>query len=96
MDVKTEKKNIDLFLESLRERLHKKADEGFSGWDRGSHGLGNDNGRLPSTASNSDLRARLDYAISKEKYIDAAAFASMLWRRQVDEAQQLSALAEKI
>jgi hypothetical protein len=96
MSAKTEKKNIDIFLETLRKRLHKKADEGYTGWDYGHRGFGDDNGRLPSTASTPDFRARLESALREEKYIDVAAFASMLWKRQVEDAQAAARLQEKI
>lgn len=96
MSIKTEKKNIDIFLEALRKRLHKKADEGYTGWDHGHRGLCDDNGRLPSTASTPDLRARLEQALDEEKYIDVVAFAAMLWRRQTVDASSAANLQEKI
>ena len=95
MSIKTEKKNIDIFLETLRKRLHEKADEGYTWWDYDHDGLGDDNGRLPSTASTPDLRARLEYALDEEKYIDVVAFASMLWRRQTVDASAAANLKVK-
>lgn len=96
MSIKTEKKNIDIFIEELRKRLHEKADEGYTGWDYGHEGLDDDNGRLPSTASTPDLLNRLERALSVEKFIDVAAFAGMLWRRQVEDYKEAAVLGEKI
>lgn len=96
MSVKTEIEAIDKFIEALRVRLHKKARQGYVGWDYGHRGLGDDNGRLPSTTSTPDLIARLESALRAEKYIDVAAFASMLWNRQVVDANAAAKLQEKI
>jgi hypothetical protein len=96
MRIRDEKKHIDIFLEVLRKRLHEKADKGYTGWDYGHRGLGDDNGRCPSTASTHDLELRLASALEDEKYIDVAAFASMLWLRQSEDAAVSAKLAKKI
>jgi len=98
VSVKTEKKNIDVFIEGLRKRLHEKAEEGYIGWDSGHRGLDNSgtDDRAPATASTPDLLNRLESAIDDEKFIDVAAFAGMLWWRQVKDFKEASALGEKI
>ncbi len=96
MDIIEEKKAIDDFINKLRERLHQKADEGFIGWNYGHEGLNDDNGRLPSSVSTYDLVSRLKVSLSKDKYIDVAAFAGMIWKRQVHDFQVTKNLKDKI
>ena len=96
MSIAEEKKAIDTFIRVLRERLHQKAEEGYTGWNYGHEGLDDDNGRLPSTASTCDLLARLESALTKDEYIDVAAFAAMLWKRQVDDVKNSANLKDKI
>jgi hypothetical protein len=98
MSVETEKKNIDIFIESLRKRLHEKAEQGYVGWDYGHRGLDDlePDERGYTTASTPDLLRRLEMALEDEKFIDVAAFASMLWRRQVVDFEATRALGEKI
>ena len=98
MSIKTEKKNIDIFIEELRKRLHQKAEEGYTGWDYGHEGLDDSEpgDRCPATASTPDMLNRLERALADEKFIDVAAFAGMLWRRQVEDFKEASVLGEKI
>ena len=78
------------FMQDLHHRLLEKLDEGYIGWDCDHDGLED------GTASTFDLKSRLQEAVEDERYIDAAALAGMLWRRQCKDLGQLKQLKELV
>ena len=97
MNTEAEKKRIDIFIEALREKLHQKVDEGYTGWDssnrdatRGACKANN----YHAPASTSSLMDRLRAAVLGGKYINVAALAGMLWWRIEKEAKEANKALE--